>query len=302
MIHRHYISKLTSNISAPMHILLKNTIMIGYHDLGRREMKSNMLKKLRCPKCKNQIIIPPNTELIDAEIACKKGHVWNMEGEILSCVYPPISEEDKRWIDEYDELAPKYDDLVKQYDDFLGADISSGREDLLKFIPKKSSVSILDVCIGTAANFEALAPHIRKNEPRFDLYGIDLSTGMLQVSKSKMNQLKLPVALLHASVFNMPFRKSQFDLVIHTGGINTFSDISEALKEMLRVAKPEGTILVIDEGLSPKVRGTDRGKAIVEANALFAAKPPLEQIPEKAKDVEVDYIYNGTFYQLVFKK
>ncbi|TXT56473.1 MAG: hypothetical protein BAJATHORv1_20062 [Candidatus Thorarchaeota archaeon] len=71
---------------------------------------------------------------------------------------------------------------------------------------------------------------------------------------------------------------------------------------MLRVARPKGTIVVIDEGLSPNVRKTERGMSIIKANSLFGARPPLEYIPEKAKDVELEYIYNGTFYQLVFRK
>ena len=57
-----------------------------------------------------------------------------------------------------------------------------------------------------------------------------------------------------------------------------------------------------DEGLSPKKRKTEEGKAIIEANKLFAARPPIEHLPEKAKDVEVSYILNDTFYQIVFRK
>ncbi|NIU81675.1 hypothetical protein GWN63_05480, partial [Candidatus Bathyarchaeota archaeon] len=55
-------------------------------------------------------------------------------------------------------------------------------------------------------------------------------------------------------------------------------------------------------GLSPQKRETDEGKAIMKANTLFAAKPPLEHIPDKAKDVEVTYVMNETFYQIVFRK
>jgi len=70
----------------------------------------------------------------------------------------------------------------------------------------------------------------------------------------------------------------------------------------LRIAKPGGLISVIDEGVSPKKRKTEEGKAIMKTNTLFAAKPPLEHVPDKAKDVEVTYVMNDTFYQIVFRK
>lgn len=71
---------------------------------------------------------------------------------------------------------------------------------------------------------------------------------------------------------------------------------------MLRVTAPGGVVIVSDEGLSPEMRASEKGKAIMKANSLFAARPPLEHIPDKAKDVEIDYVMNGKFYQIVFRK
>jgi ubiquinone/menaquinone biosynthesis C-methylase UbiE len=107
---------------------------------------------------------------------------------------------------------------------------------------------------------------------------------------------------MHANVLNLPYPKNSFDIVVHSDGINTFSDIPQALSEMLRVVKSGGFVIVTDEGLSPQVRNTERGKDILKANSLFGATPPLEHIPEKAKDLEVSHIMNGTFYQIVFRK
>ena len=131
---------------------------------------------------------------------------------------------------------------------------------------------------------------------------MDLSTGMLNVSQRKFEEKSISVSLTHGSVFNIPLQKDQFDIVLHSGGINTFSDIPGSLNEMLRITKPGGIIIVVDEGLSPNKRETEEGKAIMKANTLFAAKPPLEHIPEKARDIEVSYIMNETFYQVVFRK
>jgi ubiquinone/menaquinone biosynthesis C-methylase UbiE len=125
---------------------------------------------------------------------------------------------------------------------------------------------------------------------------------MLKVASTKFIKNKLSVSLTHGSVFNIPYQKNFFDIVLNSGGLNTFSNIPGSLNEMLMIAKPGGLIIVVDEGLSPNKRETDEGKAIMKANTLFAAKPPLEHVPDKAKDVEVTYVMNETFYQIIFMK
>ncbi|MFW9832689.1 MAG: methyltransferase domain-containing protein [Candidatus Thorarchaeota archaeon] len=266
-------------------------------------MNESHLAALRCPKCGKKLCL--NGKLSDdenGEIVCEKGHIWSVTNGIPSLVHPPISDADAKWISEYDEMAENYDELVKQYDDWLGIDMMKERENFHLFIPIEGSVRLIDVSIGTGANFIALYNQYKDQIGRFNLHGMDLSTGMLKVSRAKFAKSKLSVNLIHGNVFNIPYQKNLFDIVIHSGGINTFSDIPEALSEMLRIAKPGGLIIVVDEGLSPAKRKTEEGKAIMKANTLFAAKPPLEHIPEKAKDVEVTYVMNDTFYQIVFRK
>ncbi len=267
-------------------------------------MNQPHLAVLKCPKCGKKMRFNVNfdADVKEGEIVCEKGHIWSIMNGIPSLVHPPITTEDAKWISEYDEMAEKYDELVKQYDEWLGIDMMKERENFSHFIPIEGPVKIIDVSICTGANFMALHNQFKDHMGRFNLHGMDLSTGMLKVSSNKFTKNKVSVSLTHGSVFNIPYQSSFFDIVLHSGGINTFSDISVALNEMLRIAKPQGFIIVIDEGLSPQKRETEEGKAIMKANTLFAAKPPLEHIPEKAKDLEITYVMNETFYQMVFRK
>ncbi|MFX1560960.1 MAG: class I SAM-dependent methyltransferase [Promethearchaeota archaeon] len=269
-------------------------------------MNEPHLAALKCPRCGKKLILngsfEPLSDIKEGEIVCQKGHVWTIIDGIPSLVYPPITDEDAKWIKEYDEMAGNYDELVKQYDDWLGVDMMKERENFHHYIPIEGPVRIIDVSIGTGANFIALHSQFKNQMGRFNLHGMDLSTGMLKVANAKFTKNDLLVSLTHGSVFNIPYQKNLFDIVLHSGGINTFSDIPGALNEMLRIAKPNGFIIVVDEGMSPRKRETDEGKAIMKANLLFAAKPPLEHIPEKAKDVEVSFVMNETFYQIVFRK
>lgn len=269
-------------------------------------MNEPHLAALKCPNCGKKLILngnsAPLSEVEEGEIVCEKGHIWTITNGIPSLVHPPITEEDAKWIADYDEMAENYDELVKQYDEWLGINIMKERENFSQFIPIEGPVRIIDVSIGTGANFIALHNQFKDQMGRFNLHGMDLSTGMLEVSNVKFAKNKLSVNLTHGSVFNLPFQKNFFDIVLHSGGINTFSDIPGALNELLRIAKSGGIIIVVDEGLSPQKRETDEGKAIMKANTLFSAKPPIEHVPDKAKDVEVTYVMNETFYQIVFSK
>ncbi|MFW9918682.1 MAG: class I SAM-dependent methyltransferase [Candidatus Thorarchaeota archaeon] len=238
----------------------------------------------------------------NGSLTCEKGHHWPIIDGIPSLLFPDLTDEDKKWIEEYDQMAEGYDEAVKQYNEWLDIDINKERQGFTQFIPIEGPSKIIDVSIGTAANFEALESAFKGKMGRFNLHGLDVSWGMLHVAQRKAGKLGLTINLVHGSVFNIPYPDNTFDIVLHTGGINTFSDISGALEEMLRIVKKDGFVIVIDEGVSPRLRGTDRGQEIIKANSLFAAKPPLEYLPERAKEVEVTYVMNDTFYQIVFRK
>jgi ubiquinone/menaquinone biosynthesis C-methylase UbiE/uncharacterized protein YbaR (Trm112 family) len=263
------------------------------------------LAALKCPKCGKKLRLSgnfePRTDVNEGEIVCEKGHTWTVRDSIPSLVHPPISADDAKWISDYDEMAENYDELVKQYDEWLEIDIMKERSRFFHFVPIEGPVRMIDVSIGTGANFMALHEQYKDKIGRFNLHGMDLSKRMLQVSSRKFGQAEMSVNLTHGSVFNIPYQTNFFDIVIHSGGINTFSDISGSLREMLRIARSGGTIIVVDEGLSPQKRETKEGKAIMEANTLFASRPPIQHIPDNAKDVEVTYVMNETFYQIVFK-
>ena len=264
------------------------------------------LKSLHCPRCQNTLEFSENSqqssEIDSATLVCTKGHTWTIKDGIPSLVYPEVTESDAKWIKEYDEMAEKYDELVLQYEDWLGVDLMKEREHYTQFIPIEGPSRILDVSVGTGANFMAISNVFKEKTGRFNLHGLDLSWGMLSVSKRKFAESNLTVNLVHGSVLNIPYVDNFFDIVLHSGGINTFSDIPLAFEELLRVARKGGFIIVVDEGVSPELRSTEKGKAIIEANTLFAAHPPLEHIPQKAKDIEVQYVMNDSFYQISFRK
>jgi ubiquinone/menaquinone biosynthesis C-methylase UbiE/uncharacterized protein YbaR (Trm112 family) len=269
-------------------------------------MKEPHIAALRCPKCGKKVQLDresqPNEGIDTGQLVCERGHSWLIADGIPSLVYPPIGEKDAKWIREYDEMAGSYDELIKQYSDWLGIDMMKERERFTLFLPIEGPSRIIDISIGTAANFVALNNQFKSQMGRFNLHGMDLSTGMLKVAQQRIGEMCINVSLTHGSVFNIPYQSNFFDIVLHTGGINTFSDIHGALQEMLRIVRAGGVAIVVDEGLSPRMKHTKKGEEIIKTNSLFAAHPPLEFLPDKARNVEVSYVMNETFYQMIFTK
>lgn len=100
---------------------------------------------------------------------------------------------------------------------------------------------ILDVATGTGAQAYALAKR------GFDVIGFDLSKEMLEQAKRKQsNGLKLK--FIHGDATKLPFNDNSFDassisLALHD---MPYKIRFLVLKEMIRVTKPDGMILVVD--------------------------------------------------------
>jgi len=102
---------------------------------------------------------------------------------------------------------------------------------------------ILDVATGTGKQAVAFA---RKG---FDVIGVDLSEAMLKVAidKNKYENARFEIA----DAVNLPFKDNSFDVSCVSFALHDMlSTVREkALKEMARVTKPEGMIIIVDYAL-----------------------------------------------------
>jgi ubiquinone/menaquinone biosynthesis C-methylase UbiE len=257
------------------------------------------MELLQCPRCFANLNISVDGNFL----VCKKeiSHRFPILNGIPSFVKKEdVSSEDAKWIFEYDEMAERYDEAIKRYDEWLGVNLEEEFRGMIRCLPIKSSNLILDVSTGTGS----VIFRIKECFPDLNLefVGTDLSMGMLRVAQRKFAKANLQIPLFHSHVNNIPFKDESFDVVIHVGGINTFKNIPSALKEWVRVLKPEGFLLIADEGLSPTARKTRRGVKIVESNRLFGLKPPLAHLPPQLKKVQLWWIARDTFYVIMAQK
>lgn len=138
--------------------------------------------------------------------------------------------------EKYDEFA-RYYDLVEALPEFFG--IRALRRDLAS----RARGRTLEVAAGSGKNFRLLPREI-------DLVAGDISRSMLQIADRKARKIGMPVEYAILDAEHLPFRDDSFDTILSTLSSCTFPDPIEAFREMSRVCKPDGRILLLEHGRS----------------------------------------------------
>jgi len=154
----------------------------------------------------------------------------------------------------FDSIARDYDGL----NHLLSLDIDKTwrRRSLKRIAVTEKVQSILDVACGTGDFSIEIARH---THPDTVVRGIDLSDGMLAVMRDKVLRLGLDsrIAAQKGDCENMPFEDGSFDVVTIGFGIRNFEHREKALKEILRVLKPGGKLVILELSVPeiPVIRG-----------------------------------------------
>jgi arsenite methyltransferase len=113
---------------------------------------------------------------------------------------------------------------------------------LLKYVPLKKGMNVLDVGCGTGFPVLELAQRLG---PTCKVYGIDPWETALARAEQKARSFNIQnVELKVGDAATMPYRDGQFDLIVSNLGVNNFNDPERVLRECWRVAKPAATIVL----------------------------------------------------------
>lgn len=132
----------------------------------------------------------------------------------------------------YKRVAKFYDSLFEPFNKGL-------RGIGMKMFPPKEGMLVLDVGCGTGIHLE------RYQKAGCRVYGIDLSSAMLQVARKRLG----PDANLHlGDASNMPYPDNKFGLIIMSTVLHEMSPSvrSVVIDESKRVLDKNGRILLID--------------------------------------------------------
>ena len=103
---------------------------------------------------------------------------------------------------------------------------------------------VLDVATGTAD----LALEIIRQEKAGDVTGIDISSGMMEIGRKKVEKKGLSgrIVLSEGSALDIPFPDGSFDAVTCAYGVRNFSNPDKGLKEMYRVLRSGGQLAILE--------------------------------------------------------
>lgn len=246
---------------------------------------------------------PENTqnclELVNHRLLSKSGKEYELMDHFPVLVdLESITGDDKKFSEQYKNVASMYDIYSKFLFEMVGEDEQEARAYLTSLVEVSEGAKVLEVSAGTGLNI----PHLREVVGSSgEIHALDLSREMLELACTKNLDHK-NVFFYLANASYLPFPDESFDAVFHLGGINTFSDIPRALAEFHRVVKKGGKVVVIDEGMQPNIRETEYGRTALMTNQLYAAQPPLEHIPTTARELRLSWVGGGIFYVLEYVK
>lgn len=143
----------------------------------------------------------------------------------------------------FDGIAPSYDKFNHLMS--LGIDRIWRRRSLRHVIDRERPQRILDVACGTGDYSIAIA---RRMLPGGSLTAMDISEGMTDVMRRKVRGMKLPVPveIVLGDCETSGFEGGSFDVVTVAFGIRNFERREAALREMLRVTRPGGRIVILE--------------------------------------------------------
>lgn len=143
----------------------------------------------------------------------------------------------------FDGIATDYDKLNHLFS--LGVDKGWRRRALKYIVDPQKKQEILDVACGTGDFSIAIA---LKSSPETVVTGLDLSDGMLAVMTRKVAQegLSRRIRVEQGNSESMRWPDCSFDRVTIAFGIRNFEHREEALREILRVLKPDGRLVILE--------------------------------------------------------
>jgi ubiquinone/menaquinone biosynthesis C-methylase UbiE len=133
----------------------------------------------------------------------------------------------------YDRVSSLYDIVFKPF-------LESGRKRAIEVLAPSRNAHILDIGIGTGLGLDFFPADVQ-------VTGFDFSHGMLRESKKK-SQKACPcnLSLLQMDVQQMALPDNSFDYIMASYVLTVVNKPKQAIKEILRVAKPNAKVVIVN--------------------------------------------------------
>lgn len=144
------------------------------------------------------------------------------------------------------EAKASYDKLSRWYDSLAGWSEKKAREMGLQKLGASEGERVLEIGFGTGHSLQALAQSVGSAGK---VYGIDLSAGMLRISRQRLGGAGLSerVELQLGDAVHLPFEANSMDAIFMSFTLELFDtpEIPLVLGECKRVLRPGGRVCIV---------------------------------------------------------
>jgi ubiquinone/menaquinone biosynthesis C-methylase UbiE len=192
------------------------------------------------------------------------------------------------------DIATRYDAFARRYALLDLLDPVTGLRRLRRGLLRCAHGTVLVVAAGTGMDLRAL--------PTVDrIVATDVSRGMVDVAAGRAARRRREVTFALMDAQAMALRPQSFDTVVATLSMCTFPDPVAALREMARVCRPDGRVLLLDHGLSDRRwlarRQQRRDSAHARALGCHITRRPDEMVAAAGLQlIRIRRRVFGTFY------
>ena len=137
-----------------------------------------------------------------------------------------------------EQIAKMFDTISNEYDGLnrvisFGIDIK-WRKKVVKIVANKNPESVLDIATWTGD----LAINLTQTNAK-KIIGLDISEGMLEVGRKKINAKKLndTIDMVVGDSENLPFDDNSFDAITVAFGVRNFEHLEIGLSEILKIGR-----------------------------------------------------------------
>jgi ubiquinone/menaquinone biosynthesis C-methylase UbiE len=141
---------------------------------------------------------------------------------------------------ETDRIRRLYDQRAETYDRSLGLMERVALGPFRREFGALLEGETLEVAIGSGLNLPSYSPRVTRAT------GVDLSSEMLRKARERAEALGLPIDLRQADAEALPFDDASFDTVAISLALCTIPDPGKALRELSRVCRPTGRIVLLE--------------------------------------------------------
>ncbi|MDA8760481.1 methyltransferase domain-containing protein [Amylibacter sp.] len=239
-------------------------------------------------------------QLNSGKLVSNSGATWEIDNRNIPNFLDEqgIGAEDKASLDWYKVNAIDYDQYLPLTFETFDVDEDQERQKMIDALEIKQGDTILEIGAGTGRDTEKLLSSLQNGE----IFIQDISSEILSICYDKLSTSHVDVekSFFISNASNLPLPDNKFDRVFHFGGLNTFSNRKEAIREIIRVAKPGAKVVIGDENMPVWLRNTEFGQVLMNSNPHYSYEIPFVDLPIEARNVKVEWIIGGVFYFITF--